>query len=121
MKKILVIMLTLLLCSFSLAFADCVEVTWDPNTEVDLAGYRIFIHPEGQAYDYNNPTWEGTETLVGFDLGYNETYYLVCRAYDTEGLESGDSNELVYIAGNPPWVGTPPGAPGISIQQVPCD
>ncbi|MEA1947362.1 MAG: PKD domain-containing protein [Thermodesulfobacteriota bacterium] len=76
---------------------------WDPNSEPDLAGYRVFCRGEGQLYDYNNPIWEGTSTNCTIsDLDETKTYYFVSRAFDNYGLESIDSNELVLEADTTP-------------------
>jgi hypothetical protein len=79
--------------------ASAVQVTlaWDANSEPELAGYRAFLRQEGQNYNFDNPAWEGTETTCTiFDLDENISYYFVVRAYNTSGLESGNSNEVVY-------------------------
>ena len=76
---------------FELSFA------WDANTEPELAGYRVFFRQEGQNYDYNNPAWDGTETICTINgLDDNFTYYFVSRAYDIYGNESENSVELYY-------------------------
>jgi len=76
---------------FELSFA------WNANTEPELAGYRVFYRQEGQNYDYNNPAWDGTETICTINgLDDNFTYYFVSRAYDIYGNESENSVELCY-------------------------
>ena len=111
MKKLLIILLTVLFFP-SIALSANVYLEWNANSEPDLAGYRAFYHIEGQDYIYESPAWEGTETACCIcDLLEGETYYFVIRAYDTEGFESADSNEVsIYIT--PGHVNTPPAAPG---------
>jgi len=83
--------------------ATQVTLEWSPNSEPDLAGYKVFAREEGQTYDYANPSWEGTETTCTiYDLDETKTYYFVARAFDTEGFESGDSNEVCLEAGTTP-------------------
>ena len=83
--------------------ATQVSFEWDPNSEPDLAGYRVFCREESQSYDYNNPSWEGTSTnCTIYDLDETKTYYFVSRAFDNYGLESIDSDELVLEADTPP-------------------
>jgi hypothetical protein len=94
-------LLLLVLISFlfpALAFAMDVNLAWDPNSGDNLAGYHVYAREEGEAYNYNHPEWEGTDTqctVKGFDE--YESYYFVVRAFDSDGNESGDSNE-VYLA-----------------------
>ncbi|MDP8287964.1 MAG: carbohydrate-binding domain-containing protein, partial [Candidatus Electryonea clarkiae] len=72
-----------------------VTLEWSPNSEPDLAGYRVFLREDGQSYDYTNPSWEGTGAMCTiYDLDDTKTYYFVARAFDSEGFESGDSNEV---------------------------
>jgi len=97
------------ICMFSLFFSPCsvwavnATLTWNANTEDDLAGYRIFYREEGQSYNYNSPTYEGTATTcIISDLDDNTTYYFVVRAFDTSDNESTDSAEACYLPNRPP-------------------
>ena len=72
---------------------------WDPNSESDLAGYRIFVRAEGESYNYAQPDWEGTATTCTiYGLDDDTNYYFVARAFDTANNESGNSNEVSYEA-----------------------
>jgi PKD repeat protein len=67
---------------------------WEPNTEPDLAGYRIFSREQNQPYDYADPAWEGTDAYCTiYDLDESKSYCFVVRAFDTEGFESENSDE----------------------------
>jgi predicted phage tail protein len=72
-----------------------VTLAWDPNSEADLSGYRIHYGTSSGSYtsvrDVGN---ELTCTVTGLTAG--ETYYFAATAYNTSGLESGYSNEVVY-------------------------
>jgi hypothetical protein len=69
-----------------------VELTWLPNTESDLAGYRVHIGTTSGSYhlpiDVGNTT---THKMTGLSPG--QTYYFSVTAYNTSGYESGYSNE----------------------------
>jgi hypothetical protein len=84
------------------AHAMNVTLAWDANSESDIAGYKIY-------YDtHSGPPYSNTITipltLQSFNPGSPQytiqgltdgvTYYFVTTAYDTEGLESGYSNEV---------------------------
>jgi PKD repeat protein len=75
-----------------------VVLEWTPNSEPDLAGYKVFCREENQSYDYTNASWSGTDNFCTiYDLDENKKYCFVARAYDSEGFESGDSDEVCHI------------------------
>jgi len=77
--------------------ATQVSLEWAPNSEPDLAGYRVFSREQSQSYDYANPSWEGTDTYCTiYDLDETKTYCFVARAFDTEGFESENSVEVCH-------------------------
>ena len=82
--------------SFQVIAATVTQATliWDPNSEPDLAGYKLHLGPTSGNYDtvidVGNLT---TYTLT--DLDVDETYYIAATAYNTSGLESGYSNEVI--------------------------
>lgn len=104
-----------LILAFSATFAYSVEVTlaWDPNTEPDLAGYKIYYKTGSSGPPYNGTgATEGDSSidvgnLTEFTLhGLTDcvTYFFVVTAYNTGGLESNYSEELIYETGNHPPV-----------------
>jgi hypothetical protein len=93
------------------AYAISATLSWTPNSEPDLAGYRAFMREKGQGYDYQKAAWEGPETTCKIEnLDDIKTYYFVVRAFDTEGYESGNSNEVSLVKGTVPD-GVPPTDP----------
>ena len=85
------------------SYAIDISFQWDPNSEPEIGGYRVFCREEGQSYNYTNPSWEGTDTSCAiYDLDKTKTYYFVSRAFDTKGSESSDSNELYLGAATTP-------------------
>ena len=107
MRFVFILFVSLLLAS--VAAAGTVTLEWSPNSETDLAGYRVFMRESGQGYDYALPDWEGTETTCLLDnILDTKNYHFVVRAYDTEGFESLNSLEVDYFMGTIPD-GLPPG------------
>jgi hypothetical protein len=90
-NKIMLIVIIMLLPA--IAFAATVQVTWNPNTEPDLAGYRLYVgEASGQ---YGEPVDVGNVTGHAMQITpeYGATYYFALTAYDTSGNESGYSDE----------------------------
>ena len=76
-----------------------VTLQWIPNSEPDLAGYRVYFREKGQQYTYANPSFEVASASCNIGhLDENKTYYFVVRAFSTEGFESSDSNEVCLEA-----------------------
>ncbi|MGD8768653.1 MAG: fibronectin type III domain-containing protein [Desulfobacterales bacterium] len=100
-SKYYLLFIFLFCCLATSGHAMDVTLQWHPNTEPDLAGYRVFCREAGQSYNYTTPSWEGTSTTCTIhDLDKTKTYYFVTRAFNTKKFESGDSNE-VYIETTP--------------------
>jgi hypothetical protein len=101
--KTYIVLLALLVLP-SLAFAAEVKLTWNPNTETDLAGYRIYQSNTSQTYNratnkvadipaLPNQTKVATLNVTPED---GRPVYFVATVYDTSGNESGNSNEVVW-------------------------
>jgi hypothetical protein len=91
MKKLFTILAILAIAG--IAQAATVQVTWNPNTEPDLAGYRLYVgEASGQ---YGEPVDVGNVTghVMEITPQHGATYYFALTAYDTSGNESGYSDE----------------------------
>jgi len=82
-----------LLTQFSThVFAGEANLSWNPNSEADLAGYKVYYGTSSQIYgapiDVGNQT---AYTLTGLPSG--ATYYFAVTAYDTSSNESDFSAE----------------------------
>jgi hypothetical protein len=98
--------LTLILALFAtLAHSAVVTLAWDPNTEPDLAGYRVYYKEVSSGPPYNgtgategdSPIDVGNVTEFTLNgLSDVETYFFVVTAYDTGGLESNYSEEAAF-------------------------
>ena len=88
--------------------AQSVTLAWDANTELDVAGYRLYYGTASRSYDHSIDVQNVTTNAVG-DLQEGTTYFFAVSAYNTSGLESDFSNEVSYTATNAPpagWVPT---------------
>ena len=111
MKKLLWLV-PIIVLMFSNVYAMDVTLEWDANTEPDLAGYQMFVGTASGNYgtpttvnfsDDENPVPETVRyTVIGLD--YGTRYYFAVKAFDTEGLYSGFSNEVSTdgVTGLPP-------------------
>ena len=72
-----------------------VSLAWDPNTEPDVAGYRLYWGPG----NFSTVTQAGNATTITVTLPTRTTvyaFYVTC--YNTSGLESEPSNVVEYAA-----------------------
>jgi hypothetical protein len=86
----------LLLCAFlapSAVRAAEVNLAWDPNTEPDVAGYRVYYGLGSRNYDRIMDVGNTTSCVVtGLEQG--RTYYFAATAVNTANVESDFSNEV---------------------------
>jgi hypothetical protein len=92
--------------SFALLFALCalplpaaqaasIDLEWDPNTEPELVGYKVYWSTSSGNYTSSKDVGNTTSTTItGLDEG--QTYYFAATAYDGDGNESGFSNQITY-------------------------
>ena len=90
------------------AHAQGSEVTlaWDPNDEPDLAGYNVYVNqigPSSQYYQLDTVLLGEIETdnprYIATGLKEESDYCFVVTAYDSNGYESGFSNEACVLNG----------------------
>jgi hypothetical protein len=101
LTSFLLSLLLFALCFFlliSVAHSAQINLVWDPNTESDLAGYKIY-YGISQGGPYNSP---GSPRIITGNIPHytldslttGQTYYIVATAFDTSNNESGYSNEV---------------------------
>jgi len=114
MKKIFLGLLcsVLLFCAVS-AHAFTITLGWDPNSEPDIASYRVYVGTESRQYAQYFEALPGEENgfVLPADFPNGVTHYFAITALNWGGLESTYSNEVrsdgVTNPGN-----NPPAAPG---------
>ena len=77
----------------SQALAGGLVISWDANTEPDLAGYRIYYGTAHSTYDQMIDAGNRTSYVIE-NLQEGVTYFLVVTAYDLNGNESLPCAEL---------------------------
>ena len=101
--KTLIFALAIVMAATS-ARAASVTLTWTPNTEPDLSGYRIYQSDISGQYDKaankvadvsSKPNEQKTASVV-LPVEDGRTVFFVATAYDASGNESGFSNEVSY-------------------------
>jgi hypothetical protein len=80
---------------YSQALSAQVTLAWDPNSESDLAGYKLYRGTTSGSYGVPVSVGKVT-TYTDNTLEPGVTYYFALTAFDTEGFESGFSNEVSY-------------------------
>jgi len=95
----------LLITSFFASKALSAEVTlaWDPNSEPNLAGYKVYYGFEPGKYVYTVDVGDTTTYRV-LNLDEDRPIYFVATAYDASGNESDYSKEVVFMPENQPPV-----------------
>jgi len=77
--------------------AETIKAMWDANTEADLAGYKVYSsRTSGGPYVLLSDVGNKTELVIDISTEVDGKIYYVCTAYDTNGNESGYSNEAVW-------------------------
>jgi len=73
-------------------------LTWDPNTETDLAGYKVYYGTASGTYTQTVDVGKvSTFTIAGLA---SAKWFFAVTAYNGGGLESGFSNEVSKTINN---------------------
>ena len=78
-------------------YSSQVTLSWDPNTEENLAGYKIYYGNSSGHYGSNVDAGNRTSYTIK-DLESGKTYYFVVAAYNNSGIESSYSAEIIHKA-----------------------
>jgi hypothetical protein len=107
MKKIFLLGLFLAVligtvCYAAPAPAADLQVTWDANTESDLAGCKVFWGTAPGVYGAPVVLGKAATSYLLTGLPWDTTYYVALKAFDTSANESGFSVEVNASTGPPP-------------------
>ena len=87
------ILLALLALLTAPVYAGSLTVTWDPNTEPDVVGYRVLYGTQSGVYTFSLAAGNVT-TWTANNLNAGQTYYFVVQAVNAAGLTSPLSQEV---------------------------
>ena len=92
------------------AFAETssVSLSWHPNTEPDIAGYKVYWGTSSGVYGQFSDVSQTTASVSDLTVGVR--YYFAVTAYNEAGLESGYSEEVSAIVSPPDSTPEPPGS-----------
>jgi hypothetical protein len=106
--KVATFLVVLLLLGGVVYAGNPLGLTWNNNTEPDLAGYYVYeaTSPGGYGITFAMSVPAGTNSVT-FPLSHTSgKFYWVVTAFDTTGNQSGYSNEVTatfdYAAPQPP-------------------
>ncbi len=94
-----------ILTFFSTSFAAALLVSWDANSEADLAGYKLYYGTEQANYSELVDVGSVNSYIVQ-NLTEGQTYYFVLTAYDRSGNESAPSDEATATVVGPQTLAT---------------
>ena len=86
-----------LLCATPALALQNATLAWDPNSEPDLAGYRLYYGTAPGVYDQVLEV-TGASSVSAPNLNECTTYYFVVTAVNSAGMESAPSTEVTYQA-----------------------
>lgn len=75
------------------ALAGSASLSWQPNSESDLTGYRVYYGAASRTYGPPISVNQGSSYTVN-DLQEGDTFFFAVTAVDSSGNESGYSNEV---------------------------
>ncbi|MCP5426143.1 MAG: fibronectin type III domain-containing protein [Gammaproteobacteria bacterium] len=78
--------------------AGQLNLAWDPNSEPEVAGYRLYYGQASGEYTASVDVGQQSQfTLFGLEVG--QRYYFAVTAYSALGFQSGFSNEVSAVIG----------------------
>ena len=72
-----------------------ITLAWDPNSEPDLAGYKLYIGTSSGNYTQTRNLGLTTQYTIS-DLIGGPPYFFALKAYNQNGILSGFSGEVQY-------------------------
>lgn len=92
MKKLIPLLACFLLLLTNAWGAD-VKVSWNANSESDVAGYKLYYGTAAGTYSATKDVGNVISTIVTLSPSVGQKYYFAVTCYDTSGNESAKSTE----------------------------
>jgi len=110
-----------LIVSITNAYAAQVTLEWSPNTEADLAGYKIYYGTASGNYteSFDLKNWTATSCTIT-NLIEGQTYYFAATAYNISLVESLYSKEISCTI-NPATTSVPTTTELVAFYIIPRD
>ena len=86
----------LLLTGFKGHCDSTVTLAWDANPEANITGYKLKYGFASKVYSVVIPTGKVTEITIP-NMVEGTQYFFAVSAFNNEGLESLDSDEISYV------------------------
>ena len=86
------------LMQLSAIASQTATLTWNPSTDTNVAGYKIYYGVASLTYTNSIAVGNVTNTIIG-GLADGTTYFFAATTYDASGAESALSNEASYQTG----------------------
>jgi fibronectin type 3 domain-containing protein len=88
-----------------MVYAFDISLTWDPNNEPTVDGYKLYYGTSSKNYSESIDIGNNTKYTIK-NLKRGQTYFIAVTAYDIEGNESGFSDEISYRdhQNSMPWI-----------------
>ncbi len=96
-------LLTFSFAIFNCAYAGQVTLSWDPNNDENVAGYKLYYGNSSENYQYSVDVGNVTNYSIS-NLPDGERYYFAATAYDFSSNESNFSEEVSCVVNNQPPV-----------------
>src|SRR5262249_45437084 len=93
------------------AYAQSVNLAWDPVSDTNLAGYQVYRSEQSGVYTTSPVSGSSALTTTAFTdstVQSGHTYYYVVAAVNTSGGQSPYSNEVQAVIASPTTTTPPP-------------
>jgi hypothetical protein len=104
------------------AWSAEVRLAWNPNSEANLAGYKVHYGNASGSYTTTVDVGNVTSATIP-NLSEGITYYFSASAYNTTAVSSGYSNEVSYsvpVPNRPPATPSVPSGPSNGTVNTAC-